>query len=152
MLKTPKEKVGVILLGNGELFNKLKEHEGGNIMLPGFKANVYEYLIASDYYISASDTEGLANTLLESMTVGLPCVLSDIPSHREVMNRATKPIGFLFDNHDVNAMTHAIQQVLKLDTYTTSAYIRQLFEKHYTAKQMSEEYQKTYINLLDKKQ
>ena len=29
------------------------------ILLPGFKTNVYDYLIASDYYISASDVEGI---------------------------------------------------------------------------------------------
>ncbi len=55
--------------------------------MPGFKSNIYDYLKASDYYISASDVEGLANTLLESMTVGLPCVLSDIPSHKEVLSK-----------------------------------------------------------------
>ena len=61
------------MLGEGPLWEDLKEGDD-RILLPGFKTNVYDYLIASDYYISASDVEGLANTLLESMTVGITYV------------------------------------------------------------------------------
>ena len=84
------DRIGLLLLGNGELYDELKKHETENLKMPGFKSNIYDYLKASDYYISASDVEGLANTLLESMTVGLPCVLSDIPSHKEVLINITQ--------------------------------------------------------------
>lgn len=141
-------KLGLILLGNGDLYNKLKKHETPNILLPGFKSNVYDYLIASDYYISASDVEGLANTLLESMTVGLPWVLSDIPSHREVNSKTITPFGFLFNNKNMDTLKNAINNVLKLDYRSVAISIKQLFEKEYTAKQMSEKYQYEYINIM----
>ena len=91
------DRIGLLLLGNGELYDELKKHETENLKMPGFKSNIYDYLKASDYYISASDVEGLANTLLESMTVGLPCVLSDIPSHKEVLSKAKQTIGYTFN-------------------------------------------------------
>ena len=140
---------GVILLGEGALYEELKHHETDRILLPGFKPNVHDYVLASDYYISASDTEGLANTLLESMSVGLPCVLSDIPSHHEVVDKAERPMTFLYDQHDLSAMTKAIRDVLQLDRANTGAYIRSLYAKYYTAERMSQSYQKAYIRLIE---
>lgn len=143
--------IGVILLGDGNMYVALKSHENGNILLPGFKSNVYDYLIASDYYISASDVEGLANTLLESMTVGLPCVLSNIPSHKEVIQKAQNPIGYTFNNHNMKDLKDAIHKVLNLDYEPTSNYIQYLFENYYTAQSMSKKYQDAYIDLLSKR-
>lgn len=140
--------LGVVLLGNGDLYDNLKKHETDCILLPGFRTNVYEYLIACDYYISASDVEGLANTLLESMTVGLPCVLSDIPSHREVIAKTTQPMGYTFDNTSINSLLDAIQNVLKLDYDSTAESIRTVFSQYYTAKHMSEQYQHEYIEIM----
>ena len=140
---------GVILLGEGALYEELKHHETDRILLPGFKPNVHDYVLASDYYISASDTEGLANTLLESMSVGLPCVLSDIPSHHEVVDKAERPMAFLYDQHDLSAMIKAIRDVLQLDRANTGAYIRSLYAKYYTAERMSKSYQKAYIRLIE---
>lgn len=140
--------LGVVLLGNGDLYDDLKKHESDNILLPGFKNNVYDYLIACDYYISASDVEGLANTLLESMTVGLPCVLSNIPSHREVMAKTIQPMGYTFDNKNINSLFAAINNVLELDYETTVISIRDVFLKYYTAKRMSDSYQQEYVELI----
>ena len=81
-LKLNDPTIGLIMLGDGPLWPSLKIKATENILLPGFKTNISDYLIAADIYISASNGEGLANTLLESMSVGLPMLLSDIPSHR----------------------------------------------------------------------
>lgn len=142
-------KLGVVLLGNGDLYDELKTHEKENILIPGFKSNVYEYLIACDYYISASDVEGLANTLLESMTVGLPCVLSDIPSHKEVIAKTTQPMGYTFDNSKIDSLIKAIKDVLNLDYESTAKSIRNVFAQNYTAKHMSEQYQREYIRIME---
>lgn len=143
-------KLGVVLLGNGDLYDELKLYESDNILLPGFKSNVYDYLIACDYYISASDVEGLANTLLESMTVGLPCVLSNIPSHKEVIAKTIQPMGYTFDNTNMESLLSAIQSVLALDVESTAKSIRNVFEKYYTARHMSEQYQEEYIKIMKK--
>ena len=84
------------------------------------------------------------------MTVGLPCVLSDIPSHREVITKTVRPMGFTFDNRKMNSLLNAIQNVLKLDVESTARSIRDVFEKHYTAKHMSEQYQEEYVKIMKK--
>jgi glycosyltransferase involved in cell wall biosynthesis len=142
-------KIGVVLLGNGVMYDELKSRETENIILPGFKTNVYDYLIACDYYISASDIEGLPNTLLESMTVGLPCVLSDIGAHREVIAKTTQPMGYTFDNTSMDSLLTAIKKTMALDVLTTAMSIREVFEKYYTAKHMSEQYQEEYEKIMN---
>lgn len=144
-------KIGVVLLGNGVMYDELKSRETENIILPGFKTNVYDYLIACDYYISASDIEGLPNTLLESMTVGLPCVLSDIGAHREVIAKTTQPMGYTFDNTSMDSLLTAIKKTMALDVLTTAKPIREVFEKYYTAKHMSEQYQEEYEKIMNTK-
>ena len=138
--------IGLVILGSGNMYDEIISHASDRIMIPGFKSNVYDYLKASDYYISASDVEGLPNTLLEAMTVGLPCVLSNIPAHEEVIAKATQPIGYSFNSHDIESQKEAIRKVLSIDVESTALYIQKLFEKYYTAKMMSERYQQEYLS------
>lgn len=140
--------IGLVLLGDGVMFNEIKSHESDRIVVPGFKSNVYDYLKASDYYISASDVEGLPNTLLEAMTVGLPCVLSDIPAHKEVIVKTVQPLGYSFKSHDIESQKDAIRKVLALDVDVTATYVQTLFENYYTARMMSEKYQQEYSHAL----
>ncbi len=138
--------VGVILLGNGLMWNDLKKNASENIIMPGFSARVYDYLKAADYYISASDVEGLANTILESMSVGLPMLLSDIPSHREVLAGLNgKQVGYNINQHDVSDICHKVNDILNLETEEIRENIHCLYEKKYTARIMSQHYQKIYM-------
>ena len=47
------------------------------------REKVFNELMNADYYISPSKLEGLPISVLEAMYCGLPCLLSDIPQHRE---------------------------------------------------------------------
>ena len=140
--------IGLVILGSGNMYDEIISHASDRIMIPGFKSNVYDYLKASDYYISASDVEGLPNTLLEAMTVGLPCVLSNIPAHEEVIAKATQPIGYSFNSHDIESQKEAIRKALNINVESTALYIQELFEQYYTARMMSEKYQKEYLSEL----
>lgn len=148
--KLKNKNIGLIMLGQGPMWKMIHNENSSNIIMPGFTTRVYDYLKASDYYISASDVEGLANTLLESMSVGLPCALSNIPSHREVLSKAEKNIGFIFDQKDINSIENTIYKLMTLDYISTSSYIQSLFENNYTAKIMSEKYQSEYEKVLKK--
>ncbi|KKB60612.1 glycosyltransferase [Parabacteroides gordonii] len=149
-LKDPE--IGLIMLGNGPLWEDLRKYENENIVFPGFKTNVYDYLIASDYYISASDVEGLANTLLESMTIGLPLLLSDIPSHNEILSKMNQTVGFIFDNKNPEDLKIKINKIIQsVDINSASSEIKCIFEKLYTAKKMSQSYQTAYSRLYLKK-
>ncbi len=140
--------IGLILLGSGPLWDTLKQKQSENILMPGFKTNVYEYLIASDYYISASEVEGLANTLLESMTIGLPVLLSDIPSHHEVLSKASGKMGYIFNQKDQADLLTKIDKILRIDKRIAKREIKTILQKYYTAEKMSKSYQLTYREAL----
>lgn len=140
--------IGLVMLGKGPMWDELKKQESANIILPGFSNRVYDYIIASDFYISASNTEGLANTLLESMSVGLPMLLSDIPSHRAVMNMLGDDTGILYNQHNQKELLEGITRILEFDSLKASENIQYIYTKEFTSEVMSKRYQEEYINLL----
>ena len=143
--------VGLIMLGNGLMWDNLKADCPSQIIMPGFTNRVYDYIKASDYYISASDVEGLANTILESMSVGLPMLLSDIPSHQEILqNIKYEHIGSFIDNKNPNDIMEKVDMIMSIDHKRVSTILQHLYERKYTAEVMSRKYQNAYIELMRK--
>lgn len=141
--------IGLIMLGEGPLWDNLYKKKTSNIIMPGFTTKVSNYLKASDYYISTSDIEGLANTLLESMSVGLPFILSDIPSHKEVCNTfvSLENVGCLTNHHNEVAISKSIDKLMKIDCDAARHDIQDVFESHYTAEIMTRKYELVYKSL-----
>ncbi len=145
-----KERVSLIMLGNGVLWDNLRQIASENIVMPGFTTRVYDYLKVADFYISTSDVEGLANTVLESMSVGLPMILSDIPSHHEIMNNFKDNIaGYLINPHNITDVKEKILKILDFDIDKTSSTIKKVYQNKYTAEIMSESYQNEYQNICE---
>lgn len=143
---------GLIMLGEGPLWEELKAKKTDNILMPGFTRNVADFLKAADYYISVSDIEGLANTLLESMSVGLPSVLSNIPSHQEVFkkfNSCTKGL-LLTDNKNMKELQTDIDEIQKTDSSVARDAIQKVFVNNYAAEIMTSRYEAVYENLVIK--
>jgi len=82
----------LIFVGNGDEEKRLKEMTSelgleNRIHFVGYQNNPYQYLSRADIYVSASETEGLPNTLIESMICGTPVVSSDcISGPREILH------------------------------------------------------------------
>jgi len=150
--KLKDEGVGLIMLGSGPLLSHQVENKPDNIILPGFTTKVYDYLKASDFYISVSDVEGLANTILESMSVGLPMLLSDIPSHHEILNNfSSDEVGFIVDQHSVSNIIPRVRELANMrpsDISNISDRIQKVYAEKYTAETMSKNYQKLYHNII----
>lgn len=150
--RTDRKNVGLVMLGKGPMWDELRLRKSDNVIMPGFTTRVYDYLKAADFYISVSDVEGLANTILESMSVGLPMLLSDIPSHREVLKTLNGLItGYIIDNKNADDIVAKIEDIQKLDETIIHATLQELYQKKYTAEVMSNLYQKAYLNLYNKK-
>lgn len=72
------------------------------------------YLQLSDYFISASLSEGLPMAVMEGMALGLPPVLSRIDSHIEVKKCCEEGIE-LFDLDNVDDLSTIIKNKVKDD-------------------------------------
>lgn len=80
--KFPNEKL--LIYGQGELKEELEDeiNKRGlehNIHLMGLTSDVPKVLSKAKMFILSSDYEGMPNTLLEAMAVGLPCISTDCP-------------------------------------------------------------------------
>ncbi len=133
----------LILLGEGPLraaCQNLAESES-NIFLPGFVNNVSDYLTAADFFVSASHSEGMPNAVLEALGIGLPLILSDIPSHREILDIFPR-FGKTFPVGDVQILgslfsSNVLPQLPRSE-------ISQSLVQYFSAEIMSHSYQQLY--------
>ncbi|MGY6563448.1 MAG: glycosyltransferase family 4 protein [Halomonadaceae bacterium] len=138
----------LVFIGSGELYDQCRLEAKGrdNIHVVGRVNNVVEYLQASDFYISASQAEGLPNAVLEGLACGLPVVLSDIGPHREIWEMS-KTVGKLFDLSSKPSLLKAIQDQYAENRLATETEALKLIRERLSAEVMSKQYQRVYENL-----
>lgn len=74
------------------------------------------------------------------MSTGLPCILSNIPSHRELIYNKQQ----LFNPKSGEELAKAIQNVLKSDYQYLSNEARLIIENDLTAEKMAQNYESVY--------
>jgi glycosyltransferase involved in cell wall biosynthesis len=114
-----------------------------NVVFLGFTSNVASYLRVADFFISASISEGLPNTVMEALACGLPVCLSDIPSHREILMINPKA-GRLFKVHDSEDLSLRIDEILSEDQNLIRESSIELIRNNLNAKNMAFQYLKLY--------
>lgn len=78
--------------------------EVSNIILEkGFKEHeaILDLWSSFDAYICPQSVTGYFTTPAEAMAVGIPCILSDIPVHKELTKYVTEENNFFFVKHDI---------------------------------------------------
>ncbi|MBR6770317.1 MAG: glycosyltransferase [Lachnospiraceae bacterium] len=107
----------LVIYGEGELrqrLNKLVEELGleEQIHLPGSIVNVAEAIGQSAVFILSSYSEGMPNTLIEAMALGLAVISTDCPSGgpRELIQEGVN--GLLIQPGNQQQLTEAINRLL----------------------------------------
>ena len=92
-----------------EIKNIIKENE--NIIMTGFVQGIeLEELYSNCYlYCLPSDVEGMPLSLLEAMSYGCTCLVSDIDENVQVLGK----YGYTFKKSDVKDLTNKLNLVLK---------------------------------------
>lgn len=67
-----------------------------NIIVTGYVKNVEDYLNASDIFLLNSSGEGISNSMLEAMAVGLPVIVTPVGDHKLIIKN--KKNGFLIND------------------------------------------------------
>jgi glycosyltransferase involved in cell wall biosynthesis len=138
-----KKKNSILLfLGNGELYDTLlSSYKSENIHFTGRVDNVKNYLQASDYYISASLTEGLPNSVLEAISAGLPVILSKIPPHIEIIG---DNYPYLFDPYNSEELSNKMKLIVQNENQLFSLRHSLKIKNNFSAHLMSDKYQLLY--------
>lgn len=76
-------------------------------------ADVHQKIIDSAMFVSTSDYEGLSNSMIEAMAIGLPCICTDClgGGTREVMIDGEN--GLIVPTNDVDAMYRAMKRFVE---------------------------------------
>ena len=155
-LKDKSIRFRMVFLGNGPLFKVIKKsviekHLDDYVKICGFVNNVKEYLYAGSFFILSSKAEGISNALLESMSAGLPCAVSDIPGNNElILNGKT---GLTFKSGDLQDCLQAILKYLNDPVLAQELgknareFVREKFNMNNVAKQYVELYEKHISHL-----
>ncbi len=143
-----REDIQLIIVGSGPLEDELKNKSAGDnrIIFVGLTPNPIVYYQASDIFISSSFAEGLPNTVLESLSCGLPCILSEIEPHKELL--ANSSAGILFNHFEVISMQNSIISSFSWNIPQLSVNARQLAVDNYGIDRLAKEYLSVYNNIL----
>ncbi len=124
----------ISIFGEGELKSELEhiilqKQLESNVKLCGRVNNVGELLAVSSVFLSSSDFEGISNSMLEAMSVGMPIICTDCPigGARMMLQGGA---GILTPVGDANALAQAIVSMLsdkvQMNEYARIAKLRSL--------------------------
>ena len=85
------ENIEYLICGEGKLRPKLQKlinrlKSSDKIVLLGHRSDVKELLSSSDIFVFPSKREGLSIALMEAMSIGLPCLVSNIRGNRDLID------------------------------------------------------------------
>jgi glycosyltransferase involved in cell wall biosynthesis len=101
----------------------------------------------ADFFVSASQHEGLPNAALEALALGLPVILSNIPAHRELLSVVGNDVGSMFESNFLSFM-NSLAHVERLDYFKVSEKCKLHVEQHFCAKKMSKRYEILYEKIV----
>jgi glycosyltransferase involved in cell wall biosynthesis len=83
------------------------------VRILGHRRDVADLLAVADVFVLPSIYEGLPGSVIEALALGVPCVVSDIPPLREVVEDGKT--GILVRPNDVSALAAGIAEILEDD-------------------------------------
>ena len=144
----------LIFIGNGYLKDSLMNasKDCKNIEFTGLvkRDEVYKFLQKADLFISTSKIEGLPIAVLEAMASSCPVILSDIPSHREIVEFSD--FVPLINPNDIKGFSEEILKYSKMlprERKEIGGKCRKLVEREFSLNIMLKKYKDLYNELLN---
>jgi glycosyltransferase involved in cell wall biosynthesis len=142
----------LVIVGDGEERDNITSHIlalelEGRVIMPGYKPQPQHYLALMDIFLLSSLSEGTSMTLLEAMSLGKPCVVTDAGGNKEVI--ANGENGIVTKNDDAAEFSQAILKLAEdkvlFNQYANAGSERftRLFDVSVMVKYFTDLYQKT---------
>ena len=90
----------------------LDKHLEKSVILEDFASNIHEIIKDAKMFVSTSDYEGLSNSMIEAMAIGLPCVCTDCDGGGARMMIQDHVNGLLVKKNDVNVVYEAMKEII----------------------------------------
>lgn len=138
------KRVHLIIVGDGKEKTELDPIMRSNVSHIQYTGNILSYLQMSDYYISASKAEGLPMAVLEAISCGVYPILSDIPSHREIIT--SLEYGLIFSLQTKEDFKGKIESTMSSKKLPPGQFSDQV-ENNFSALGMANLHEKLYKEL-----
>lgn len=141
----------LIIVGDGEerdnlerTVNKLNMRE--NVKFVGYITKPVNYIKLMDVFLLSSLSEGTSMTLLEALSLSIPCIVTDAGGNAEVIQDGVN--GLVTENNVVLAFATAINKLIKNDEQLKEFSQNSLtvFNENFTNSAMNLQYQKFYLS------
>ena len=113
----------MVIFGEGPLRAQL-EHQiaelglEGRVLLPGRTGKVVDELLSSELFCLSSDYEGMSNSMIEAICMGLPIVTTRVSGTEELIQDGEN--GFIVNINDADGMSEALVRLMTDDALRIS--------------------------------
>lgn len=112
----------LVVYGEGEQLDELKTlakklNVSNNVIFPGHVDDIHERMAECAIYLSTSDYEGLSNSMIEALAIGVPSICTDCPVGGARMMIKNNVNGLLVPIGDVNACAEAMSKIADNPTF-----------------------------------
>ena len=118
------------------------------IQVLGFRDNIYKVMKSHDVLVLPSWYEGVPNVLFEAFAVGLPAIISDIPSHKNIV--AGHDVALTFPPDSPDSLCSKLEQLggdINLRSQLSENACE--FVKDFEPVKMAKAYKQYYAQLVD---
>jgi glycosyltransferase involved in cell wall biosynthesis len=104
-----------IIVGDGPLRKSLGQQVhalglNGSVFFEGFQKDVRSFLQAADAFVLTSHAEGFPLSIVEAMSCGLPCIVTDVGGNAEAVHHMAQ--GLIVAPRSVEGVANAIAYLL----------------------------------------
>jgi sugar transferase (PEP-CTERM/EpsH1 system associated) len=154
VLATEMPNLHVVLVGSGPELAGLREYVAsydqlaGRVIFPGTVDHIADLLNAMDIFVLPTLMEGMSNTLLEALAVGLPAVATRVGGNPEVV--AEGVCGYLFRPQDVPGLISLLRTLLRDSRLRTQfgKAARERALRDFSLETMVRHYRDFYVDLV----
>jgi glycosyltransferase involved in cell wall biosynthesis len=145
----------LVFVGDGPLKNSLQQQvvseSGHGIVFKGLvpRLEVYRLLQEADVFVSSSKVEGMPVAAMEAMAYQCPVILSDIPSHRELAQRASGKLK-LINSSAVGEFAKSISEHLAMSSAEREEigkHCRKVIQRNFSMESMHAGYSNVYLKV-----
>lgn len=149
------ENTQLLICGTGALENKLKNYVAKiglsqRISFLGYRNDVFNLLLNSNFFLFTSKTEGLPVSVIEAMSCGLPIIANPCRGVVDLVKNDKN--GLLIDSKDGKAAAEKIQELINSKYKTDSmSMINSIESQKYDKKNIENLMKEIYFSIIESK-